>query len=223
MVILARDGLPKDLIMRWTLFALLFLAASASAETWRWVDEDGVVNFSDQPRPGAERVELKDVSTYTPPTWTDPSSGAGSPSEAAAGAPGESPYRRLEIIAPANEETIWNAEGTLDVALAVEPPVRSGDRVSLYLDGQRVTGLPADATRFTINRVFRGMHTLRATVEGSGGAELASSATTQFFVRQTSVVNPQRNNPAIGPLPSLPPGQTGQPRPQPRSPTGGSR
>ncbi len=209
--------------MRWTLLALLLLAASAPAETWRWVDEDGVVNFSDQPRPGAERVELQDISTYSPPVWTDPSFGADSRTETAPGAPGESPYRRVEIIAPVNEETLWNAEGTLDVALAVEPPVRPGDRVNLFLDGQRVTGLPADATRFTINRVFRGTHTLRATVEGSGGTVLASSDTTQFFVRQTSMVNPQRNNPGITPLPSLPPGQTGQPRPQPRPSAGGGR
>ena len=207
--------------MRWILLALLLAAASAPAETWRWVDEDGVVNYSDQPRPGAERVELKDISTYTPPVWTDPSFGAGQDGGDGATIAEGSPYRRVAIVAPASGETIWNAEGTLDVALAIEPPVRRGDRVNLYLDGQRVDGLPADATRFTINRVFRGSHTLRATVESSAGSELAASDTVQFNVRQTSIVNPQRNNPAITPLPSLPPGQTGQPRPTPR--TGGGR
>jgi hypothetical protein len=207
--------------MRWTLLALVFVTLSAPAETWRWVDEDGVVNYSDQPRPGAERVELGGISTYSPPVWTRPGFGAG-PDGADAGAAGaDGPYQRFEIIAPANDETLWNNQGTLDVALAVEPAVQPGDRVSLYLDGQKVTGLPADATRFTINRVFRGSHTLRATVEDSAGAVRASSDTTRFFVRQTSTVNPQRNNPAIVPLPSLPPGQTGQPRPQPRPRAGG--
>lgn len=206
--------------MRWSLLALLLVTLSASAETWRWVDENGVVNYSDQPRPGAERVELKGLSTYTPPAWTDPSFGTG-PDGGGASAAADGPYRRVEIIAPADEETVWNNEGVLNVALAVEPPVRPGDRVNLYLDGQKVEGVPANATRVTINRVFRGTHTLRATVESSAGAELAASDPLRFFVRQTSIVNPQRNNPAVGPLPSLPPGQTGQPRPTPR--TGGGR
>lgn len=192
--------------MRWTLLMLLFLAAAAPAETWRWVDENGVVNFSDQPRPGAERVELGEVSTFSPPEWA-------SPEPASDAAPADAPpegtdwYQRLEILSPANDETLWNIEGNLDVALAVEPRIRRGDRLRLYLDGEQVTGLPANATRFTINRVFRGGHTLRAAVVDRSGAELVTSDTTQIFVRQTSLLNrnPQNRPPGINPPPVVNP------------------
>ena len=160
--------------MRWTLLPLLLLAATATAETWRWVDENGVVNFSDQPRPGAERVELEGISTFSPPEWTSQSAESRGSTEPDAEA--LEWYSRLAILSPVNEETIWNNQGNLDVALAVEPRMRSGDRINLYLDGEPVSGLPPNATRFTINRVFRGGHTLRATVVDQNGAELFSSA-----------------------------------------------
>jgi hypothetical protein len=189
--------------MRWTLLPLLLLAVTASAETWRWVDEDGVVNFSDQPRPGAERVELQGLSTFSPPEWTaQPDEPAG---PAAPDAEGLEWYSRLAILSPVNEETIWNNQGNLDVALTVEPRMRQGDRINLYLDGEPVNGLPPNATRFTINRVFRGGHTLRATVVDRNGAELFSSDTLQFYVRQTSLLNPQNSAPGVSPTPPIAP------------------
>ena len=197
--------------MRWTLLPLLLLAAALPAETWRWVDENGVVNFSDQPRPGAERVELEGLSTFSPPEWTSQSAEAGGSAEP--DAEGLEWYSRLAILSPVNEETIWNNQGNLDVALAVEPRMRQGDRINLYLDGDPVSGLPPNATRFTINRVFRGGHTLRATIVDQNGAELFSSDTLQFYVRQTSLLNPQNRPPGVSPTPPIAP-PIAQPRPR---------
>ena len=47
--------------MRLWLLMLLIAAAglAAAAETYRWVDKDGHVHYSDRPRPGAERIELE--------------------------------------------------------------------------------------------------------------------------------------------------------------------
>ena len=204
--------------MRWTLLPLLLLAVTASAETWRWVDEDGVVNFSDQPRPGAERVELQGLSTFSPPEWTaQPDEPAGPAEPDAAGLDW---YSRLAILSPVNEETIWNNQGNLDVALAVEPRMRQGDRINLYLDGEPVNGLPPNATRFTIDRVFRGGHTLRATIVDQNGAELFSSDTLQFYVRQTSLLNPQNNAPGVSPTPPIAPRPPAvRPLPRPRGGT----
>ncbi len=41
------------------LFALaLFAAGAAYAQAYKWIDEDGIVHYSDRPEPGAERVDL---------------------------------------------------------------------------------------------------------------------------------------------------------------------
>ena len=200
--------------MRWTLLTLLCLTLSAHAETWRWVDENGVVNYSDQPRPGAELVELETPQTFTPPAWTTQSA---RDSAAAKDQPaGGGSYDRVSILTPQAEETIWNNGGTLDVALETEPPIEPGDRMNLFLDGERVTGLPSNASRFTINRVLRGTHTLRATVENSRGEELARSDTLQFFVKQTSIQNPvnPQNPPGVSPTPPIARPPVVRPRPQ---------
>ena len=41
-----------------SLFCLLAVGAAAAQEAYRWVDEDGVVHYSDRPREGAEAIVL---------------------------------------------------------------------------------------------------------------------------------------------------------------------
>jgi hypothetical protein len=52
----------------WRLFALVFLtAATAHAETYKWVDQNGVVNYSNTPPPAAAKAPQRiaeRVSTY---------------------------------------------------------------------------------------------------------------------------------------------------------------
>jgi hypothetical protein len=176
--------------MRWLIVLLCMAPAAASADTFRWVDEDGVVNYSDTPHPGAERVELGGIATTRfagPARPADAKATGGQSTDAAGG----TAYQSVSIQRPQPDETLWNLEGRLDVQVSVEPNIQAGDRLKLYLDGQEVVGIPAGATSFTIDKVFRGMHTLRATVQGSGGQQLAGSETIRFYVRQTSVQNPQ--------------------------------
>ena len=49
------------------IFVLLGLLATAavSADVWRWVDDEGVVHYSDTPRVGAELVDVSDSSRST--------------------------------------------------------------------------------------------------------------------------------------------------------------
>ena len=118
-------------------------------------------------------------------------------------------YESVSIQRPQPDETLWNLEGLLDVQISVQPAIASGHRLRLYLDGQSVNGVPARATSFTIDQVFRGEHTLRAAVEDSGGRRLIESPTVRFFVQQTSIQNPNNpNRPPGGPSPA--------PRPRPR-------
>ncbi len=187
--------------MRWFIALILLISLAAHADTYRWVDEDGVVNYSDVYHPGAERVVLGSVQTTqfaSPP----PTAAEGSGTDTEASGTGAA-YESVSIQRPQPDETIWNNEGFLDVQISVQPSIQRGHRLALYLDGQPVAGVPAGATSFTIDKVYRGMHTLRAAVRGSGGQELGSSQTVRFYVQQTSVANPP-----TGPTPS--------PRPRPR-------
>src|SRR5579863_8074566 len=47
---------------------LLWGTGSAVASTmYRWVDEQGVVHYSDTPQPGAQRIQMEQAQTYKAP------------------------------------------------------------------------------------------------------------------------------------------------------------
>lgn len=189
--------------MRWISVALLLMlcAGAAASEVWRWVDDKGVVHYSDRPQPGAERVEMQSVQSYQAPQV------APQPRDESEGRrEAQGSYSRLSIVSPSDGETLWNIGGELNVQLTMNPPLASGHELQVYLDGQRVAGVP-QGTQFTLGEVYRGEHQLRASIVDASGRELASSATIVFYVQQASIQNPA---------------QQGQPtRARPRPPAGG--
>ncbi len=200
--------------MRNCLWILALVAGAALAtETYRWVDEDGVIHYSDTPREGAEVVNIRPAQGFKPPAPTVRPSARETGEEGAAGEGPESgdadTTYEISVVRPQQEETLWNLEGQLDVSLNIEPRLKRGDRIRVYLDGEEITGAPQRASSFTVSEVWRGAHTLRAGVYDSGGRELAVSDTVRFYVQQTSTQNPNsQTNPANRPGP--------RPRPTPR-------
>lgn len=176
--------------MRWILLALLCgWALGAQAEDiWRWVDENGVVHYSDRPRPGAEKIELRGAQTYQAPAV--PPSRDEAPEEtdedAATG------YTDLRLVSPADGETLWNIGGELPVQVAVEPSLAPSHRLRVYLDGRLREDSP-QATQFTLPEVYRGEHQLRAAIVDGQGREVASTAEITFYVQQASLQNPNRS------------------------------
>ncbi len=163
-----------------------FCAANAQ-EVYKWVDEDGVTHYSDQPVPGAERVQITTrPGARAAPRPTRP---------AAAARASEQPpeperpfsYESLAFASPTAEQTLWNIGGTLDVRLNLQPGLRSGDRVRLYFDGeaQTINGLQAQ-----LSEVWRGTHNLQAEVVDQNGALMIRSEPIRFYVQQTSILNP---------------------------------
>lgn len=176
--------------MRWMVMALLviFATAVAAGEMWRWVDERGIVHYSDRPHPGAERVNVAPAQSYSAPALPSPQR-AEEPGPATDPAV---PYSRLTIVSPGDGETLWNIGGELNVRVTADPELQAGHELQVYLDGKRVEGVAQGGGQFTIPDVYRGEHTLRASIADDQGGELMSSATIVFYVHQASLLNPNR-------------------------------
>ena len=163
----------------------------AAEEVYRWVDEDGVIHYSDQPHPGAEKLVIEGApapGTRLSPRASD-APGAGQrtgPDQAQDGAPFS--YESLEISQPSSEETLWNIGATLDVTLDLQPSLQPGHRMRVYFDGE-----PRDVagTQFTLEEVYRGAHNIQAEVVDADGNVMIRSDPSRFYVQQTSVVNPR--------------------------------
>lgn len=175
------------------LIVLSIAAGSASAATvWRWVDESGVIHYSDRPVEGAERIELSGAQTFRG-TPVDTSM-ASQPTTADAAQRPAVPYRRFEIVSPAQQETLWNIGGTLSVSVELDPPLQEGHRLDVYLDGER-RNLGATTTQLTVPEVYRGVHTLQAVIVDERGGEVLRSLAVTFMVQQTSILNPYNRAP----------------------------
>jgi hypothetical protein len=165
----------------------LFAADSALAQAYTWTDEDGIVHYSDRPVPGATRITLPESrgSRVAPAAPKRAAAATGDAEEAP-----EQPFRyeSLEVIAPAPEETLWNIEGVLNVALAVNPALQPGHQVRIYFDGEprQVSG-----TTFQLQDVFRGVHNLQAEILDETGQMKIRSLPNRFYVQQTSVIGPR--------------------------------
>ena len=204
---LSLSGVQDFAGMRWLLLTVLMIGGVATADTYRWVDENGVIHFSDRPHPGAERIELGEVQTFSSPVQAPagapPDAGSAQPPPDDAGAAAAS-YDTFRIVAPQPEETIRNNAGILDIPIDLSPRIRQGHRINLYLDGEPVAGVPRAATSFTIDGVVRGAHTLRAAVADRSGDIVQETPTVRFYVQQVSIQNPNNPNrpPRPTPLPS---------------------
>ena len=173
--------------MRALLFTLFWTgcAAVSAATVYKWVDDNGVVHYSDQPHENAQKVELKAPQTYTatkaPPVQ--------SRREAPTNSKTAQTYQSCAVTEPTPEQVFMNTD-TVTAGVVVQPAVRPGDRAIVTLDGQQVPGVPANGGQFTISPVDRGSHSIQVTVQDSTGASVCTSSAVTFHVHQPSVLSP---------------------------------
>jgi hypothetical protein len=183
----------------WLIVTLLFCAGStALAQVWTWTDETGQVHYSDRPVPGAREIELSHAQSIPMPR--------AEPAVTASGQAATDASQRytLRIASPEEEETLWNTGGTLTVEVQLAPQLQPGHQVDVVLNGER-RNLARRTTRFTLEEVWRGEHTLQAVIVDQADRELQRSPAVTFFVQQTSVQNPFNPNvPRLAPPQNIP-------------------
>ena len=165
-----------------TLLCLLAAGAAGAQEAYRWVDEDGVVHYSDRPREGAETIELPEPNVadmrrvQRPGTQSQPDD---EPADEQ-----QDGYTSIEIVSPKAEETLWNIEGVLNVSVALQPELQPGHQVRAYFDGEMQ---PVSGTSFQLQEVWRGVHNIQVEVVDQAGKVLTRSQPTRFYVQQNTV------------------------------------
>ena len=165
------------------IFGLLACTAASAATVYKWVDEDGVTHFSDQPHENAQKVELKAPQTFSAPKTSTPSRPT-SPRQ-----PAEKVYQSCGMSEPSNDQVFLNTD-TVSAGTTVQPAVRQGDTVLVTMDGAPVPGVPASGGQFTISPVDRGEHTIQMVVKDPSGTTVCSSPSVTFHVRQPSLQSP---------------------------------
>ena len=163
------------------------MAGAAFGQAYKWVDEDGVVHYSDRPHEGAEKIQLPSTgrstrSTYTPPKRTQTSTSTTQQAEPEEEQPFS--YDTITISSPAAEETLWNIEGILNVSVNLQPGLERGHRVRVYFDG---TPQMVDGLNFQIPEVYRGAHNVQVEILDQVGKMMIRSLPNRFYVQQNTI------------------------------------
>lgn len=160
------------------LAAMVAGTTAFGATTYKWVDKDGVVHYSDQPHPGAKVVQLPGLSGFSEPPAGSAAASGKSQSAAA------KVYREFEITSPKTKETLHANDGKVPVTVALAPALKRTHKLVYALDGK--TAGATRATSLTLTHVVRGTHTLSVKVEDAQGDTVAEAPPVTFYVRHNS-------------------------------------
>lgn len=184
----------------WSGLCLLLLicvsgTTAAAERVYKTTDKYGNVVFSDTPPPEAsqqqkttERVDVRQPNTFEPVALPEREpwivEGEGGEEE-------EPTYTSIAIAQPGNDETLRDNAGNVAVSLRIEPGLRVGHTVQLYMDDALVGSGPV--SQFLLENTDRGSHSLRAeVVDGSGTVVIASESAVFHLQKYSQLTAPNR-------------------------------
>jgi Domain of unknown function (DUF4124) len=166
---------------------LLAAFAVQAAVVYKWVDADGVVHYSDQATPGAEKIF---TSSSTSAGTSGQRAPAGSQQAAASTPPATGlAYSEFSITSPVNDQTFFG-DDVIAVHLSLAPPLKPDQSITWHLNGTQLDN-PPEAVSFPLPHLDRGTYTLAATITDQRTGDSQSSNSVTFFVRQPSALAPQ--------------------------------
>ncbi|MEW6981017.1 DUF4124 domain-containing protein [Colwelliaceae bacterium 6471] len=159
---------------------LLSLAApvlATSTKIYVWRNEEGVLVFSDSPKPGAEEVDVKTDTTVIPSV--DTSILDITPKAI------EEKYI-VEITQPENNATVRDNTGSVYVSGRIKPIFKRGLKIQLYLDNKPYDK-PQTHSMFALRDIVRGEHQVKMDLVDQKGKVIASSKVITFYMHRASV------------------------------------
>mgnify|MGYP000551052540 CR=1 FL=1 len=157
--------------------------AADKKKIYVWRNADGVLVFSDSPKPNVKTDTVDVSSSPNIIKSVDASILAGGESNEA-----DEPFT-IEIIKPANEETIRDNTGSVYINGAIRPAFKRGMSVVLKLDDKQVAG-PQKSAVFILRDIDRGEHRLQLEVWNDSGKVIAVSKAVTIYVHRASINKP---------------------------------
>jgi len=168
----------KVIVIALLIFCQSFQLLAASAKIYVWRNEQGVLVFSDSPRPGAEEVKVNPQNTM---------SSSSIKTEVLDITPQKIPDKyTVEISQPKDQATIRDNTGSVYIAGLVKPLFKTGLNTQLYLDGNKYQK-PQSRAIYILRNINRGEHKIKLVLVNNKGKEIASSKEITFYMHRASV------------------------------------
>ncbi len=102
----------------------------------------------------------------------------------------------VNIVSPADLETVFSDSGDVQVHASVVPDLAAGDRLELLVDGDSI-GPPSPILEIPLYGMTRGEHVLQARVIDSTGNVASTSPPSVVYIWQASLRFPNRASTAM--------------------------
>ena len=169
------------------LIALIF-SVNLNAQIYRTIDKDGNAVFSDVETDGSEEIELTEPSQVESlsvnPLPPRENSSRDKREKAFK-------YESIVITSPNDDEALRNNSGSITINASIEPQLRYGHMIILYLDGEE--HMSSQSPTFSLSELNRGTHTARISIKDESGKILISSKTTTFHLQRHSALHRKNN------------------------------
>ena len=159
----------------------LFSFSACAATIYKSEDELGRPVFSNRADENAEKVKLKEPTTYESHRPATPLRARSSKTESEP----EQKYTDLLIVEPANNSAIRNNAGTVELSVEVKPEIQKGHTLELLMDGNPVKSLTGTGS-VVLENIDRGTHVFQLRVSKSKGGTIASGPPTSITVLRHS-------------------------------------
>jgi len=162
---------------------MLGVCASAwSATVYKWVDDNGVTHYSDQPNPKAQKLQIADAQTYgaQAATVTGPAS-AGTPASAT---------KPVCVIDSPGAGQVFLDTFSITGHVTLGHLAAEGSEISLRMDGEDISGLLGPDGSFALSQVDRGDHSLTLQVTNARGEVTCQGNAVTFSIRQRNAAVP---------------------------------
>jgi Domain of unknown function (DUF4124) len=173
----------------WIVLGLLTAVTAQSAVIYKWIDANGVVHYSDQPVPGAEKIITAGKSSLNSYSGTG-STANGQPAKPGTATPVQA---AITILSPQPEQNFFNDEA-INVSLSVTT-LTPDQSVTWHLNGKELTDQTPSTTQFVLPNPGRGTFAIAATITNQATGDVQSTPSVTFYVHEPSLLSPQHRNP----------------------------
>ncbi|AMG03103.1 DUF4124 domain-containing protein [Vibrio mimicus] len=185
------------------LISLLWVPQIAAQNAYTWVDEKGVIHFSDSPQSDkAKSIHLPDFEAQAPAPSFDSTQPIEKEAvdtglaEAAAieeektetAAPPTTPQKleplKITLVSPKHDDTVRSNSGTIIIRSELNRKLAIGEQLQLMMDG-RPYGAPTNQPVWELKNIDRGTHTFTIQAIENGKLIASSSIITVHLHRAT--------------------------------------
>jgi hypothetical protein len=163
---------------------MLGVCASAwSATVYKWVDDNGVTHFSDQPNPKAEKLQISGAQTYQ-------SQSAAVTAPAPTVTPAPTAATPVCVIDSPGAGQVFLDTFSITGHVTLAHVGGEGSETTLRMDGQDISGLLGPDGSFALSEVERGDHSLTLQVTNARGEVTCQANAVAFSIRQRNAAIP---------------------------------